>query len=68
MNIDAYRRETVRIPVKPDGSYDLPAILGTFMHDMDEIIDNHEYDWSEQARQSIALWESTFGQTERHSW
>ena len=35
---------------------------------MDEIIDNNEYDWGEQTKQSIDLWESMFGQTERHSW
>ncbi|WP_288440569.1 hypothetical protein [uncultured Bifidobacterium sp.] len=68
LNIDEYRLAKVSVPIKSDGSYNRPEIINRLTDEMDEIIDNNEYDWAEQAKQSIALWEFTFGQTERHSW
>ena len=68
MNIDEYRLVTVSVPLKSDGSYDRPEIINKLADGMDEIIDNNEYDWAEQTKQSIDLWEFMFGQTERHSW
>ncbi len=68
LNIDEYRLVTVSVPIKTDGSYDRPEIINKLADGMDEIIDNNEYDWGEQTKQSIDLWEFMFGQTERHSW
>lgn len=67
-NIDEYRLTTVSVPVKSDGSYNPPEIIDKLRDGIDDIIDNNEYDWDAWAKQSIALWESVFGQTERHAW
>ena len=67
-NIDEIHLTTVGVPVRSDGSYDPPEIIEKLRDEMDEIIDSNEYDWDEQTKQSIALWESVFGQTERHAW
>ncbi|NMM93474.1 hypothetical protein [Bifidobacterium oedipodis] len=67
-NIDEYRLTTLSVPVKPNGSYDRPNIISRLWDGFDDIIKKYEPDWDEQSKQSCALWESIFGQTERHAW
>lgn len=62
-NIDEYRFTTLTMPLN-----DIPGIIADLNERMCDACDDHEDDWKEQAKASIAVWEAEFGQTERHTW